>query len=87
MAEIKTIGNKFPCCQKPTGLHHDSWTDEDVLERRCPKCDTAWIISFERVTFPKLPSQSFRKLNWSRKNPNERRPRGLDRRDSEVSLA
>lgn len=70
-AVIRTIGNKFPCCHKPTGLHHDHWDDDAVLERACPKCDTKWIITFENVQVGRLPGM-YRKLNWSRKNPNER---------------
>jgi len=64
---MKTIGNKYPCCQKSTGLHLDRWDEDAVLERACPKCGTTWIITFETVTLVKVGNQSFRRLNWCRK--------------------
>jgi hypothetical protein len=87
MAEIKTIGNKYPCCQKPTGLHHDEHDDEAVLERKCPKCDTGWIITFESVELSGLPGRRFRKLNWERKTParNKHERDGVSRSDAEAS--
>lgn len=64
--KTKTIGNKYPCCRKPTGLHHDHWADDAVLEKSCPMCGTPWIITFENVQpFPSMPP--FRQVKFQKK--------------------
>ena len=66
---MKTLKNKFPCCQKPTGIHHDNWSDDDVLERACPRCGTMYVIEFERVE-PFRGLGEFRKLHFTKKERN-----------------
>jgi hypothetical protein len=65
MAEIRTLGNKYPCCQKLSGIHHDHWEDDAVLDKSCPQCGTRWIITFENVRL-KWSDKMYRKLNWKK---------------------
>lgn len=65
---IRTIHNRWPCCNKPSGIKHHHWDDDAVLEnKQCPTCGKRWTVSFEVVRpIPHLPE--FRKVNWRRQN-------------------
>jgi len=40
------VNNKYPCCNKHTGLRLDLYADGQVIHRRCPMCKQAWQITF-----------------------------------------
>jgi IS5 family transposase len=65
MADLKPLGNRWPCCNGPTGLHTGHYHEGDEIERMCKLCRAEYTITFEIVTVKNLGK--FLKLHFTRK--------------------
>jgi hypothetical protein len=58
------IGNKWPCCKRPTQWHNmEQYADGQIIEKSCPKDSRRWRVTF-KITQPWASMKPLLKLEW-----------------------